>query len=194
VDLSKVVVTNRTTGQVVPVANVVAAYDAAGRTLSVLVRGTGGSLPADGDYRVTIPAGSVVDRAGNATTGAMTVDFFLLAGDANHDRVVNFADLLTLAKNYNRTGGATLAEGDFNGDGAVNFADLLILAKHYNTALAAPPPDPAPVMASSVGGAAAEVTGAAGGSSSVLRKAEPVVKSAPPKKVAPARFSSRRVR
>jgi hypothetical protein len=52
-------------------------------------------------------------------------------GDANGARVVNFTDLLALAKNYNKAG-ATTEQGDFNGDGQTNFTDLLILAKHYN--------------------------------------------------------------
>jgi hypothetical protein len=52
-------------------------------------------------------------------------------GDANADGTVNFADLLTLAKNYN-TQTRRWAQGDFNYDGTVNFADLLALAKNYN--------------------------------------------------------------
>jgi hypothetical protein len=44
---------------------------------------------------------------------------------------VNFADLLTLAKNYNHSD-VQWTQGDFNADGTVNFADLLALAKNYN--------------------------------------------------------------
>jgi hypothetical protein len=56
-----------------------------------------------------------------------------VAGDANRDGKVDFADLLALAKHFN---GQTdtddpSASGDFNGDGVVNFTDLLTLAKHY---------------------------------------------------------------
>jgi hypothetical protein len=56
-----------------------------------------------------------------------------LPGDADMNRAVNFADLLVLAQNYNRTYGATWLNGDFDWNGAVNFADLLILAQAYNT-------------------------------------------------------------
>jgi hypothetical protein len=55
------------------------------------------------------------------------------AGDATLDGLVNFDDLLQLAKNYNAS--PTYSEwyrGDFNYDGHVNFDDLLILAKNYN--------------------------------------------------------------
>jgi cyclophilin family peptidyl-prolyl cis-trans isomerase len=102
----------------------------------------GGILP-DGNYRATINAADVTDKAGNPLAAGITVDFFVLAGDANRDRNVNFADLLALAKNYGQTG-KTWADGDFNLNGTVNFADLLTLAKSYNKTLAAPPPAPAP--------------------------------------------------
>src|SRR5207248_1484799 len=65
-------------------------------------------------------------------------DFFVLAGDANHDRAVDFNDLVKLAQNYNTTGGKTYADADFTGDGNVDFNDLVILAQRYNTSLPAP--------------------------------------------------------
>ena len=54
-------------------------------------------------------------------------------GDTNYDNVVDFADLLTLAKNYNKSGDGTVfwESGDFNFDWTVNFDDLLTLAKNY---------------------------------------------------------------
>ena len=55
----------------------------------------------------------------------------LLVGDANYDNVVDFADLLALAKHYGATDGQGWNSGDFNADGAVNFNDLLLLAAHY---------------------------------------------------------------
>jgi hypothetical protein len=106
-----------------------------------------GVLP-DGNYRVALAGGGVSDAAGNAGAAA-TFDFYVLAGDANRDRVVNFNDLLILAKNYNTTG-ATFGTGDFNYDGVVNFSDLLILARNYNQSVAVPPPAPAAVMAEPV--------------------------------------------
>lgn len=55
-------------------------------------------------------------------------------GDANADASVNFADLVTLAQNYNKSGFAiSWSEGDFNYDNAVNFADLVALAQNYNS-------------------------------------------------------------
>jgi hypothetical protein len=108
-----------------------------------------GALP-DGNYRLTTNAG-YADTSGNAGVPA-SFDFFVLAGDANHDRVVNFSDLLALAKNYNQTG-RTFAQGDFNYDGTVNFNDLLALARKYNTSLPAPAEPvatPSPLTATAV--------------------------------------------
>ena len=62
----------------------------------------------------------------------MSFAFFVLAGDANHDGVVDFGDLALLAQNYNMTG-RTFANGDFDYDGDVDFQDLVILAQRYNT-------------------------------------------------------------
>jgi hypothetical protein len=114
-------------------------YDAATRRGSF--RPTSGSgLPA-GSYRAQFLT-NVTDEAGNSLPG-YRFNFSLLAGDANGDRVVNFADLLALARNYNGTG-KTWADGDFTGDGVVNFADLLVLAKNYNKTVSAAAAAPAP--------------------------------------------------
>lgn len=74
-------------------------------------------------------------------------------GDANHDGVVDFNDLVKLAQNYNVTDGTRAwEEGDFTGDGNVDFNDLVILAQNYNTNPAANDAGPAaaPALATSV--------------------------------------------
>jgi autotransporter-associated beta strand protein len=63
-----------------------------------------------------------------------------VGGDANLDKVVNFDDLLVLAKNYN-SANAYWSKGDFTYDGTVNFDDLLVLAKDYNQSM---PTEPVP--------------------------------------------------
>ena len=60
-------------------------------------------------------------------------------GDANVDSIVNFSDLLALAKNYNSIFAKHWYEGDFNYDNVVNFTDLLLLARNYNQSLATDP-------------------------------------------------------
>jgi hypothetical protein len=108
-------------------------YDVATRTATF-------TLPAgiaNGDYRATFAARDVL---GSSTS----LDFFVLAGDADRDRRVNFADLVILARNYGRSSGMTYADGDFDDDGDVDFADLVMLARSYNVTLAPSPLEVAP--------------------------------------------------
>lgn len=54
----------------------------------------------------------------------------LLAGDANLDGSVNFADFQTLEANFNHTG-TLWADGDFNLDGVVDYNDFLIFRNRF---------------------------------------------------------------
>lgn len=56
-----------------------------------------------------------------------------ISGDLNGDGTVGFDDLITLARNYERSG--TLAQGDINDDGSIGFDDLVILARNYGQTL-----------------------------------------------------------
>src|SRR5205085_6788123 len=92
-----------------------------------------------------IPSALVTDSAGNpldgnldgVAGGDLTFDFFVLSGDANHDRTVDASDLAALAGNWQQSG-RTFAQGDFNYDGTVNALDLLILSSRWQTTLASP--------------------------------------------------------
>ncbi|MFT3784957.1 MAG: Ig-like domain-containing protein [Tepidisphaeraceae bacterium] len=96
---------------------------------------TNGVLP-DGDYSAAFFGNAVTDLAGNALMTPPALPFFTLAGDANHDRKVNFDDLLLLASNYGKSG-QTFSQGNFDYDpaGTVNFDDLLLLASNYGKTL-----------------------------------------------------------
>jgi hypothetical protein len=101
------------------------------------------NLP-DGVYRFTLSRGTIRGSNGLPTTVDVVTensDTFLLAGDANRDRSVNFSDLLVLAQNYGQSS-RTFSQGDFNYDGNVNFNDLLLLAQRYGTQLNATNPSP----------------------------------------------------
>src|SRR3954468_4279974 len=91
----------------------------------------------DGNYRLTLPAGSVKDEAGNALATDFTFDFFVLAGDANRDRVVDVADLGVLATNW-QSESRTFSQADFSYDGKVDVEDLGILATNWRKSLPAP--------------------------------------------------------
>ena len=97
------------------------------------------SLLPDGNYTARVLAPGVTTANGMAMAADHVLPFFVLAGDANRDRSVNFADLVVLAQNYNLTD-KTFSQGnfDYSTDGAVDFADLVILAQKYNVSLATP--------------------------------------------------------
>ncbi|HEY7091492.1 MAG TPA: LamG-like jellyroll fold domain-containing protein [Tepidisphaeraceae bacterium] len=117
-----------------PVAPTGFSYDAGTRTAIF-------SLPtplADGNYRATLAAGA-------ALPAAQTLDFFVLAADANRDRKVDETDLGILSLNWGQTGRA-FSQGnfDYSPDGLINVDDLNILASHWQQSLAAPVLSPAP--------------------------------------------------
>ncbi len=57
-------------------------------------------------------------------------------GDTNLDGIVNFTDLLALARNYNQPG--NWIQGDADYDGNIGFTDLLALARNYGQSLPSP--------------------------------------------------------
>ena len=58
-----------------------------------------GRVLPDGNYRLSIAAGNIRD-ANDPMASDLTYDFFVLAGDLNRDRAINFDDLVILAENY----------------------------------------------------------------------------------------------
>jgi parallel beta-helix repeat protein len=100
-------------------------------TWAVTLVGGSNANVVTGNYIAPHPKTWFQDSGVNSTGGNFST-LPALPGDANRDGVVNFNDLLALAKNYNATD-KTWAEGDFNGDGVVNFNDLLLLAQRYGS-------------------------------------------------------------
>jgi hypothetical protein len=130
------------------------AWDAASSTAIVTFPGAPSGTIPDTNYQVFINGQVVTDGSGNMLDGNgdgtggddFTGRTFAFTADANHDRTVDFNDLVKLAQNYNSTGGKSFEEGDFNHDGNVDFNDLVLLAQRYNTSLA-PPAAAQPVQA-----------------------------------------------
>jgi hypothetical protein len=129
------------------------AYDSAAHVATITFPGFANGRLADGNYRLILNGAAVKDRATNSLDGNgdgtggddYTMDFFALAGDANHDGSVNFADLVTVAQNYGGTD-KSYVQGDFDFDGVVGFSDLVMVAQKYGKTLAPPvPPAAAPL-------------------------------------------------
>jgi hypothetical protein len=129
--LSDITVQNLTTATTVNPVSL--SYDEATNTATFSFAGV---LP-DGNYRATIPAANVTDLAGNPMSSDFSFDFFVLAGDADHDRDVDVNDLGILASNWQQSP-RTLSQGDFDYSGTVDVNDLGILATHWQQQLAAP--------------------------------------------------------
>jgi hypothetical protein len=100
-----------------------------------------GALPADGNYRATLLATGVHDAAGNQMAADMPLDFFILRGDADHDRTVGPGDFNLLASHFGQTE-QNWSTGDFDGDGTVGPGDFNLLASRFGTTL-----DPANLIA-----------------------------------------------
>jgi predicted outer membrane repeat protein len=126
--------TNLTSNQPIDTSlNATVSYDPATRSA---IWQFPGLLP-DGNYHATLAAGSVSDPQNDLLAADYSVDFFSLAGDANHDRVVDVSDLGVLATNWQGSG-KNFSEGDFNYDGVVDVSDLGILATNWQKSLPAP--------------------------------------------------------
>lgn len=65
----------------------------------------------------------------------------LLPGDANGDDIVDTADAMVLATNWQRPNAAAWSDGDFNGDGLVDDRDATILAANWQTTAPASVPE-----------------------------------------------------
>ncbi|HEY7116209.1 MAG TPA: hypothetical protein VH475_06475 [Tepidisphaeraceae bacterium] len=176
-DVSDLRLRDARTGVDLPLTGVTLHYDPAAFTADFVFNA---GPPPDGNYHGTVLASpGLTDRNGNPMAADFSFDFYVLAGDANRDRTVDFADLTTLAQNYNTTG-KNFAQGDFDYDGDADFADLVILAQRYDTTLMPPVAAPVPV-ATPVKARSAEAT------FSVTSVAKPRAGSAKPKPAAPKR-------
>ena len=136
VGLGTITVTNLDTGQILPPGDFFADVTGGPDFPTELRLRPVDPLP-DGNYRATIPAGTVADAAGNVLATTATLDFFVLAGDFNRDRAVNLSDFTILANNFGQSG-RTFSQGDANYDGVVNLSDFTILANRFGATL--PPP------------------------------------------------------
>jgi hypothetical protein len=162
------ILTNQTTGQVIDPASMTVAYDASTNTMKVIATNLPGGMLPDGSYSLQVDASRVRDASGNPLDGDgdgtggdnFSFGFFHLTGDANHDGVTDFGDMVPMAQNYNGAAGMNYDQGDLNYDGVVDFNDLVILAQHYNTDLTTIAPPTAPAGSAVAVAAAAPATSA----------------------------------
>jgi uncharacterized delta-60 repeat protein len=128
------VLSNLTSGQTIPTGTLAVSSPAPGQALLSFPGQPQGALP-DGNYRLRLRAGSIADLAGTPLVEDFVLDFFALAADANHDRVVDTLDFNALAGNFGQSG-RTFSMGDFNYDGIVDTLDFNTLAAQFGKSLA----------------------------------------------------------
>jgi subtilisin-like proprotein convertase family protein len=131
VEPADLVLSNLTSGQTIPASAMSIIFNPATSTASITFPTLAGGVLPDGNYQMVIGTG-VSSPSGVPLAASATSNFYVLAGDANRDRSVDFADLVVLSQNYNLTGRA-FSQGDFNYSGTVDFQDLVILSQRYNT-------------------------------------------------------------
>lgn len=133
--------TNLTTSSTIDLSASTVNYVGATRTLTLTIPG----LLPDGNYVGTLLSNGLRDAAGNPLDGNndliiggdSSVSFFVFAGDANHDRVVDVDDLYVLATNWLQSP-RTYSQGDFDHNGIVDSHDLGLLSNNWQMRLAAP--------------------------------------------------------
>src|SRR5262249_55922070 len=113
--LSDVVLRNLTTATNLAPSSLTLNFDAATGKLTLPPAG-GVVLPA-GNYRLTLLAAGITNAAGQRLVADTSLEFHLLPGDANGDRVVNDLDLLEVWQNSVARPDRQNLNDDLNGDG-----------------------------------------------------------------------------
>ncbi|NOS68464.1 MAG: hypothetical protein HOP33_00850, partial [Verrucomicrobia bacterium] len=127
------VLRNLTTSLDVPAANLALNFDSGTNTLTILLA-PGVILPA-GNYHLTVLAAGIADTTGQSLVANGSLDFHLLPGDANGDRMVNDLDLFQVWQDSLHLPGQQSPNNDLTGDGLVNSSDVNLVRSNYLTKL-----------------------------------------------------------
>ena len=137
--LGDLTLTNLTTTQPVPSAQLALTYDAYLNIATLSAPGaSGGGLPGilpDGQYRLSASGASITNADGEILTEDLSVGFFFLNGDASRDGTVNLLDFNIMAANFGRIG-TGFSGGDSTYDGVVNLADFNVVASRFGSVVA----------------------------------------------------------
>ncbi len=127
-------ITNLDTGETLPQSAGVLSFNT---TSNQAVLDLSGDVP-NGNYQLVVEASDIANGAGVPASGEpITLDFFVLAGDANRDRQVSILDFAILRSNFGSASG-TFSQGDFNYDGQVSILDFAVLRSNFGASLPAP--------------------------------------------------------
>ena len=156
---SDLMVTNRTTGEVVE-TDFLTLASVTPTSAELIIRSR---VFGDADWRVAIPDGAFTDEAGNGNAGDFSFEFFRLRGDANRDRVVDLADYTVYRDTFGGTEDlrANFDNGGFSA-GVIDAADRAVWMVNFGAALSEPVSSgvaaPAPAAQESAAGEAVAAT------------------------------------
>lgn len=137
IDPSDLQLVNTTTNTTVPTANIAVSYNAGTNAATFTFPGYSDGVLPDGQYTATLLAAGVTNSGGTPLPANFVSNFFVLAGDADHNASVNLLDFNVLASNFGASG-QIFSDGDFDYNGVVNLGDFNLLASRFGATLDAP--------------------------------------------------------
>ncbi len=129
-------VTNLDTGEVLDPSKISAFFGSSLHTLGFNFPGCPNGILPDGNYRFTLAPGAFANPAGVVTRDGFTIDGYVLAGDADRNRIVDIKDFNILAAHFGF--GSNFTQGNFDYVDNVSILDFNILAANFGKAVPAP--------------------------------------------------------
>ncbi|MBI4326904.1 MAG: PKD domain-containing protein, partial [Chloroflexi bacterium] len=121
----------------IPAEQLALAYNRSTNQATLTFPGLPGQKLPDGNYRLTLIATGITDSGGKTLATDLWLEFHVLTGDVNGDRLTNDLDLYQAWRNQGKSG-ATALNDDLNGDGQVDAEDASAIRNNYLASL--PPP------------------------------------------------------
>jgi len=122
-----------------PGGNLLVDYSATSPYASLLSLVSAGKIATTPATNLGVGIAEVSSLSGQNIAGSDATSVVMrhtLLGDTDLDGQVNFADLVNLARNFNRAG--LWINGDSDHNGMVDFADLVLIARNFNQSLSGP--------------------------------------------------------
>jgi glucose/arabinose dehydrogenase len=129
---SDLVVQNLDTSQFINPADMAVSYDAVTNTATFSFPGINSSILPDADYVATLQAAGVTDPEGDPLPANSVVNFFVKAGDADHNGVIDGDDYALIDMGFN-LGLSGWENGDFDYNGVIDGDDYAIIDLAFNT-------------------------------------------------------------
>ncbi|MSU36353.1 MAG: hypothetical protein EXS36_14905 [Pedosphaera sp.] len=126
-----IILRNLTTSAAITADKLALTYNSSTNQANLTFPGLLNQRLPDGLYRLRISAASVVAVDGKPLDQDFILDFHVLTGDANGDRITNDLDLYRVWQNQRKSVAARDLNNDLNGDGQFTSADLDVVRGNY---------------------------------------------------------------